>query len=324
MKKNSLPAIPLHVTQLTDAQCLQLEGLCRQKNMEERQIPHARAAFKGDGITITLYESCKHDVQGKKTAEFLEFTLEPEILGTPQMGYEDVIHPEWFELHAGLDESGKGDLFGPLVSACVIADGKAVRQWIALGVRDSKNISSHQAIFRLEEKIHKTPHITCEVFKLSPTTYNRLYPQFHSNLNHLLAWMHAQCLENALTLRPETPWGLLDQFSKQPLVQQQLHQPHFELKMRPRAEEDPVVAAASILARAEFIRSMKKLSSSAGMSLKLGASREVKAQAQALILHHGRENFFSFAKIHFKTAQEALATVSLDEGKVERENAMVQ
>jgi ribonuclease HIII len=293
--------------------------------MEKRQVPYARAAFKGDGITITLYESRKLVIQGKKTAEFLEFTLEPEVLGTPQMGYEEVVHPEWFELHAGLDESGKGDLFGSPVSACVIADGEAVRQWIALGVRDSKNISSNQAIFHLEEKIRKTPNVTCEVFKLSLATYNRLYSQFHSNLNHLLAWMHAQCLKNALTLRPETPWGLLDQFSKQPLVQQQLHHQHFELRMRPRAEEDPIVAAASILARAEFIRSMKELSSLAGMPLKFGASRDVKAQAQELILRHGRENFSSFAKMHFKTAQEALATASLDKSEVEGgEYAVVQ
>jgi ribonuclease HIII len=287
--------------------------------MEKRQVPYSRAAFKGDGITITLYESRKLVVQGKKTAEFLEFTLEPEVLGTPQMGYEEVIHPEWFELHAGLDESGKGDLFGSPVSACVIADGEAVRQWIALGVRDSKNISSNQAIFHLEEKIRKTPNAICEVFKLSPVTYNRLYPQFRSNLNQLLAWMHAQCLKNALALRPETPWGLLDQFSKKPLVQQYLNRQHFELKMRPRAEEDPVVAAASILARAEFIRSMKELSSLAGMSLKFGASRDVKTQAQELILRHGQENFSSFAKMHFKTAQEALAIASL-----EREKAVAQ
>ena len=50
-------------------------------------------------------------------------TLEPQITGVVRLGYDEVNHPEWFELHAGCDESGKGDVFGPLISACVIADG---------------------------------------------------------------------------------------------------------------------------------------------------------------------------------------------------------
>ncbi|MDR2420349.1 MAG: ribonuclease HIII [Puniceicoccales bacterium] len=297
----------VYTTSLTDAQCAQLEAICRQKHMETYDVPYAQAAFRGDAISIVIYESHKLVIQGKKTTDFVEFTLEPEVLGAAHLGYEEIEHPEWFELHAGLDESGKGDLFGSLVSACVIADGEAVRKWIASGVRDSKHISSDRAIFQLEEMIRKTPHVIGEVFKLSVPTYNRLYTKFTSNLNDLLAWLHAQCLQKALAKRPETPWGLLDQFSKQALVQRQLRIPNFELRMRPHAEEDPVVAAASILARAEFIRSMKALSGQAKVVLKRGASREVKAQAEELIRRHGHEKFSSFAKMHFKTAQEALA-----------------
>jgi ribonuclease HIII len=312
MKQATPLSLSCYTAQLTDAQCAQLEKICRQSSMECHEVVYTRAAFKGDHIAIMIYESGKLVIQGKKTTEFVEFTLEPEVLGVAQLGYEEVEHPEWFELHAGLDESGKGDLFGSLVSACVIADGEAVREWIASGVRDSKHVSSDHAIFHLEEKIRKTPQVICEIFRLPVTTYNRLYVQFSSNLNDLLAWIHAQCLQNALAKRPETSWGLLDQFSKQALVQRQLKIQNFKLKMRPRAEEDPVVAAASILARAEFIRSMKELSGQAKILLKRGASREVKAQAQELILRHGREKLSSFAKMHFKTAQEALAMVATD------------
>ncbi|MDR3143738.1 MAG: ribonuclease HIII [Puniceicoccales bacterium] len=310
VKNDDAPALSSYTAQLTEEQAGALEILCQEKHWERREIAYARAAFRSDGLNIVLYESGKLLVQGKKTAEFVDFTLEPFILGAARMGYEEFEHPEWFESHAGLDESGKGDLFGPLVSACVIADGEAVRSWITAGVRDSKQITSDRLLFGLEEKIRRDPHVSCEVSRLIPATYNRLYPQFQSNLNQLLAWMHAQCLRKALARRPEIRWGLLDQFSRQPLVQRQLSLPNFRLKMQPRAEEDPVVAAASILARAEFIRSMKNLSQQAGTLLKRGAGSAVKAQAQELLLRHGPEKFSSLAKMHFKTAQEALMAVA--------------
>jgi ribonuclease HIII len=310
VKNNEAPALSSYTAQLTEEQGAALETLCRQKRWESREIAYARAAFRSDGLNVVLYESGKLLVQGKKTAEFVEFTLEPFILGAARRGYEELEHPEWFELHAGLDESGKGDLFGPLVSACVIADGEAVRSWITAGVRDSKQITGDRLLFGLEEKIRRNPHVSCEVLRLVPMTYNRLYPQFQSNLNQLLAWMHAQCLQKARARRPEARWGLLDQFSRQPLVQRQLSLPNFRLKMQPRAEEDPVVAASSILARAEFIRSLKNLSREARTVLKRGAGAAVKAQAQELLLRHGPEAFSSFAKMHFKTAQEALAAAA--------------
>ena len=43
-------------------------------------------------------------------------TLEPDVTMAPKLGYDEVHHPDWFEPHAGLDESGKGDLFGPVIA----------------------------------------------------------------------------------------------------------------------------------------------------------------------------------------------------------------
>jgi ribonuclease HII len=71
----------------------------------------------------------------------VKFTLEPDVTGQAVLGYEEANNPEWFEEHAGLDESGKGDLFGPVVSACVIATGEMTREWIELGIKDSKKLS---------------------------------------------------------------------------------------------------------------------------------------------------------------------------------------
>jgi len=135
--------------------------------------------------------------------------------------------------------------------------------------------------------------------------YNALYIKFGRNLNKLLAWFHATAITSALEQR-HAPWGMLDQFTKQPLVQNQLNVPNFELKMQTKAEEDPVVAAASIIARATYIYSMKKLSEECGIELKKGASAEVRKQAVEIVKKFGPEGLKRFAKLHFKTAIEAI------------------
>ena len=99
---------------------------------------------------------------------------------------------------------------------------------------------------------------------------------------------------------------MLDQFSKAPLVQNYFKDSDFDLRMQTKAEEDPVVAAASIVARAEYVRQMNKLSEKAGEELRKGASGEVKAQAKRLIEKFGGEELGDYAKLHFKTAYEAL------------------
>jgi ribonuclease HIII len=136
--------------------------------------------------------------------------------------------------------------------------------------------------------------------------YNELYRKFRS-LDKLLAWMHARALEDALKVQP-VPWALLDQFTKKPLVKQNLREvpKGFELRMRTKAESDPVVAAASIVARAEFVRQMHALSEHAGEPLLKGASAQVKAQATRLVEKFGPDALGDYAKLHFRTASEAL------------------
>src|ERR1700738_2269767 len=69
-------------------------------------------------LSIAVYEKGpKVLVQGKGVEEFVQFELEPKILGEAKLGYEEVHIPEMFAPHFGVDESGKGDFFGPLVIA---------------------------------------------------------------------------------------------------------------------------------------------------------------------------------------------------------------
>lgn len=268
-------------------------------------VAYSLFAFKGENVNVVGYKSGKLVVQGRGTEDFVRDLLEAEITGEPRLGYDEVHHPEWFELHAGCDESGKGDLFGPLVTACVIADGGMVRKWIEAGVMDSKRMSE-SAILRLDKVIRETEGVIVTKAFARMAKYNELYGKFGNNLNRLLAWYHGKSLNEALDRRP-APWGLLDKFSEAKLVDAYVRKrKSFELRSRTRAESDPVVAAASIVARAVYVREMRRLSEAFGEPLVKGASGKVRDQAKRIVAEKGPEALPEFAKMHFRTAYEAL------------------
>jgi len=304
-----------YTLKLDDAQMDKLRSILSGRGWEAFDVAYARYAFKGRDCNVTAYESGKLVVAGKGTEEFVTMTLEPEITMAPKLGYDEVLHPDWFELHAGLDESGKGDLFGPVIAATVIADKAAIEGWIKAGVKDSKKIAEAQ-IIKLDKLIRETHGVAVATCFCGMPKYNQLMSRPHANLNRLLAWQHATALSQALS-RKRAPRGLLDQFSKQPLVQRELAKmgiKDFELKMRTKAEEDPVVAAASVVARAEFVRQMHLLSRHFGGPLQKGAGPLVKEQASLIIEKFGARSLGDFAKLHFRTAYEVVcAAGKLDE-----------
>ena len=120
-------------------------------------MPYARFAFESDKTNIVFYESGKLVVQGKGTQEFIEFVLEPEILKQARLGYETVLNPELLLPRIGVDESGKGDFFGPLCIAGVYVNENVIKAWKDLGIRDSKNISSDKKISELAEISARRP-----------------------------------------------------------------------------------------------------------------------------------------------------------------------
>jgi ribonuclease HIII len=267
-------------------------------------VAYSLFAFKGERVNVVGYQSGKLVVSGKNTEDFVRDVLEPEITQEALLGYDEVHHPEWFTLHAGADESGKGDLFGPLVTACVVADGEMVRHWMELGVADSKKLSDG-SILKLDKEIRKTSGVVIKTSFARMPKYNELYNKFDRNLNKLLAWYHGRSLNQALDERP-APWGLLDQFTKQKLVDAYVKdRKDFKLISRTKAESDPVVAAASIVARAIYVREMKRLSDEIGEDLVKGASGQVLAQAKKIVSEKGAGALANYAKMHFKTAYEA-------------------
>jgi ribonuclease HIII len=304
-----------YTVKLSDEQMATLRGILAARGWEPTVVAYARFAYKGPTCNVTAYESGKLVVAGKGTEEFVTMTLEPDVTKAAKLGYDEVNHPDWFELHAGLDESGKGDFFGPVVAATVIADRAAIEAWIAAGVKDSKKVAESQ-IIKLDKLIRETHGVAVAVCLCGMPKYNLIMGRPYANLNKLLAWQHATALVQALG-RKKAPRGLLDQFTKQPLVQKELKKmgvTDFDLQMRTKAEEDPVVAAASVVARAEFVRQMHALSREFGAPLQKGAGPLVKAQAHQIIERFGARALGTFAKLHFRTAYEVVkAAGKLDE-----------
>jgi len=299
-----------YTAKLDDAQMAKLRAVCVERGWTPFDVAYTRFAFKADHlkVNVTAYESGKVVVAGKGTEDFVTMTLEPEVIGAARLGYDEVLHPDWFEPHAGLDESGKGDFFGPVVAATVIADKAAIEAWRAAGVQDSKKIAESQ-IIKLDKLIRDTRGVAVETCLCGMPKYNELMARPGANLNRLLAWQHATALEKALARKPVAR-GLLDQFTKQPLVQRELARKgvkNFELAMRTKAEEDPVVAAASVVARAEFVRQMHTLSKKFGAKLQKGAGPLVKEQAHEIINKFGARALGDFAKLHFRTAYEVVS-----------------
>ncbi len=298
------PKKTMYTIKLEDEQMDKLGFALESRGWFPREVQYARFAYNGDQVNVVAYESGKVVVQGKKTEDFVQNLLEPEITGEFLLGYEEVNNPEWFEPHAGLDESGKGDLFGPVVSACVIADGDMVRKWMDGGIRDSKTITDG-VINKMNKLIVGTKGVVVKTAYTGMPKYNELYLKFGQNLNKFLAWLHGRALNDALEVRKPS-WGLLDQFTKQPLVQGHVEDKSFDLRMRPRAEEDPVVAAASIVARATWLRQMKKLEEECGDKLPKGSGANAREKAKAIVERLGPDSLNRFCKLHFKTAYEAL------------------
>ncbi|MGB0371826.1 MAG: ribonuclease HIII [Opitutales bacterium] len=291
----------MYTLKISDEHMEKLEDILSARGWQDYEVAYARFAFKGASCNVVGYQSGKLVVQGKGTEDFVRDILESEVTGDPQLGYESVHHPEWFELHAGMDESGKGDCFGSISVATVIADGKAVESWMKAGIQDSKKITDGN-IQKLAKIIRKTPGVVVEHMMLSMPKYNELMAKPKANLNLLLAWQHAKALEKALD-RKQAPWGMLDQFSKQPLVQRYMNKhTDFDLRMQTKAEADPVVAAASIIARDAYVTQMKELSEATGEPLMKGAGNHVLEQAKRIFQQSGREGLEKVAKMHFRTS----------------------
>ncbi len=203
----------------------------------------------------------------------------------------------------GIDESGKGDYFGPLVVAAVFVTPLTQHDLLLMHVRDSKKISDGRILEMAPDIRLLCPH---SIIPIGPQRYNQLYAKI-GNLNRLLAWGHARALENLLQ-QVDCDLAIADQFGDERLILNALQEKgkRIHLMQRTKAETDVAVAAASILARAEFLRRLHRLSQELNTSLPKGASAAVEVAGRMVIKKYGQERLGTVAKLHFRTTKQVV------------------
>jgi len=294
-----------HTVSLTAPQADLLREVLAAEGFDFEEKPYMLFAARKLKLTIAVYEKGpKAVIQGKGIEDFISFVLEPRVLGEARLGYEEVLSPELFSPHFGVDESGKGDFFGPLVIAGAYVDKGLAITLRDAGVQDSKAIGSDRRIRDLASAIRQSgaPH---SIVSVAPPRYNELYRKM-GNLNRLLAWGHARVIENLCEARPDCPRALSDKFADSRLIERALMDKGRKIliEQRTKAESDFAVAAASNLAREKFIDWLEQAGRSSGVKLPRGASAAVKTAARELIAKLGPEALETYAKTHFKTAAE--------------------
>ena len=195
-----------------------LLGLMVNGNFRKREVPYSLYSIEGEKFNATLYAKEKHGkrklcVQGSGAQDFVEFQLVPTGVVSVEFGYEDVLHPEVASAHAGSDESGKGDYFGPLVVCCAYVDEtilEGMKKFTYLDsqnrvrkleVKDCKQMSDAQVLMAGASLRRLLGPSGYAVVKLGPAAYNRLYAKI-KNINRMLAWAHGTAIEELLEKRP--------------------------------------------------------------------------------------------------------------------------
>lgn len=263
------------------------------------------AVLDGAPVNAAFYPKKKRLlIQGRGADKLLRnvLGLEPDAPAAPSAPAFAATVDE--RPHFGVDESGKGDYFGPLCVAGVYSCPATARELIRIGCRDSKSIPDDRRIHDIAEKIKRVPGIAYEVMCIGPKRYNELYAEF-GNLNRLLAWGHARVIAVLHEKVPDCPRALSDQFANEWVLKRALGARRIPVKLeqRTKGESDIAVAAASILARDRFVQWMQ---STAGGTLPLGCAPHVTKAARQFVATYGADKLPEVAKMHFKVTNSVL------------------
>ncbi|MEM8883628.1 MAG: ribonuclease HIII [Planctomycetota bacterium] len=275
---------------MTPSEIDDLRRRLEEERFEFRPLQYAHFQARGDGVIVSAYKSGKVVVQGKNAAAFL--------------GDDAVAPPKLDVAVAGSDESGKGDYFGPLVVAAVVVAPGEEEEIRSLGVRDCKQMAD-SSILRVAAALRERfPH---GVVKLDPPGYNEAHAR-DGNVAIFLSRMHAQALAEAVGGADDCGLIVIDKFTsvarlKGALAEESLTMP---VEIRPKAEDNPAVAAASVLARAEFLLDLRELGHEWGVELPKGAGRPVDVAARDIYRSGGRATLDKIAKTHFRTTSKVM------------------
>ena len=211
----------------------------------------------------------------------------------------------------GADETGVGDYLTPLVASAVFVPASNVKKLEAIGITDSKKFTDDE-IVKLFEIIK--PMIKSSVRKMSQKQYNFLNKKY--NANELKMYLHMQAIKS-VEERVDADLIILDAFSNESSLDKyrsRLDKEEKELsdwkgktKYVTKGEMEHVsVAAASIVARAYFIKMMETQNNEWGVKFPLGTNPIVEAFAKDFVIKHGEDNLYNVAKLSFKTTKKIL------------------
>lgn len=203
----------------------------------------------------------------------------------------------------GIDEAGKGDYFGPLVVAGVRVTGAEMAARLReIGVRDSKTVGVLGARPMAERILEAAGSENVRVVVLGPEEYEARR-RAAGNINDLLGEVDAGIIHE---LKDEVELVVVDQYAKGARARLAPAVPTgVRLDVRPRAEDDAAVAAASILARARQLDEVDRLSEEIGFRLPLGATHVLDA-GRRVVRERGEDGLAKVAKIHFATTKQVL------------------
>lgn len=276
-----------------------LEKRLEGGDFEHKSVPHAIFSVKGEGVVATLYTSGKFVIQGEDPALFAE-RYAGAAKETAKATAKRARSESTDRAMVGSDECGKGDYFGPLVVVGVRLEVEQGPKLRAGGVRDSKELSDEAALRMGAALRSQFPHA---IARLDPPQYNATWRR-PGQLNEMLADLHAEVIRK---LALPGIHVLVDQFADARLVQSRVAGLDIHLEQRTRAESEPAVAAASIIAREEYLSALKALSEEFGVDLHKGAGAPTDRSAERFVLLHGREALGQVAKLHFKNTQKIRA-----------------
>jgi ribonuclease HIII len=285
------------VLRVAPARAAALRARLAAGEFDFRPVPHALFSVKGEGVVATFYASGKLVVQGENPALFVEHWVEG---GEPLAARENPAGPAAAPATGpliGSDECGKGDYFGPLVVCAVRLEPEQTAELRQSEVRDSKTLSD-EACLRLGAALRSRYAHALEA--LAPPAYNATYKR-PGQLNPMLADLHARAIRR---LARPGDHALVDKFADERLIASRLSDLELQLEQRVRAESEPAVAAASVIAREHFLLALKELSLEAGVSLAKGAGDPTDRAAREYVRLHGMAGLARVAKLHFKNTQK--------------------
>lgn len=304
MKQLTEKAFVAYIEQAKET--IRREGLSLVKEKPINYGYQLVAQFCDAKLTLSLYNGKKglthvyagDSVLKERIAAALEGKETPTTAVAAAAG-PTVTNGQW----AGSDESGKGDFFGSLVVAATVVDATTAAKLAAAGVKDCKLLTDKK-ILELEDVIKATV-VDFSVLELKPAAYNLRYEQVAAQggkLNQLLGYGHVAALSQVLSRQKDCHSALIDQFTKSTVNLRALTArfPSCTVRQQPKAESNLAVAAASVLARARFLRTLDELARQAGVAaLPKGGGGQTTACARALAEKYGREALRGYVKLHF-------------------------